>query len=219
MSLISKIFVIALVLLAGACVTPFKIDLHNEKRYLVVEGTLTDIDTDQTINIHETYNFADNIYNVPILNLKVEVIVNGSETINFTEKGGGNYALPFSFRIQPGSTYQLRFQKTDGTIYESSIEKTTKVAAIKRIFDQFESNGIKGELRDIPANYIYVDLKDNPDTQDFYLWTWKLWENQVICKTDYYDFYCNSKCWEILYNKDFNVLSDVYSNGQPTYAK
>lgn len=219
MSLISKIFVIALVLLTGACVTPFEIDLNSEKKYLVVEGTLTDIDTDQTINIHETYNFEQNSYNVPIVNLKVEVVVNGSETIHFTEKGNGNYALPFSFRIQPGITYKLRIQKPDGTIYESTEEKTTRVVNIDRIFDEFEVDGIKGDLRNLPANYVYLDFKDNPDTQDFYLWTWKLWENQLVCRTDYYDYYCTSKCWEILTNKDFNVFSDVYSNGKPTFGK
>lgn len=219
MSLISKIFVITLVLLAGACVTPFEIDLNSEKKYLVVEGTLTDIDADQTIDIHETYNLKENTYNKPVLNLKVEIVVNGSETVHCTEKGEGIYELPFAFRVQPGSTYQLRFQKPDGTTYESSEEKTTRVATIDKVFDAFEVNGIKGDVRNIAANYIYLDFKDNPETQDFYLWTWKLWENQVVCHTDYYDFYCNRKCWEILYNKDFNVMSDVFSNGQAMNGK
>jgi hypothetical protein len=216
---ISKIGALALVLLTGACVTPFEIDLNTEKKYLVVEGTLTDIDLDQSINIQETYNFEKNTYNVPVLNLKVDILVNGSETIHCSEKGEGHYALPSSFHIQSGATYQLRFQKPDGTTYESDEEKTTKVAAIDRIFNEFEVNGIKDGLKNIAANYIYLDFRDNPDTQDFYLWTWKLWENQVTCKTDYYDYYCNSKCWEILYNKDFNVMSDIYSNGQSINGK
>jgi hypothetical protein len=219
MSKLSKISMLALAILVVACVTPFEIGLKSEKRYLVVEATLTDIDTDQTINIHETYNFEENAYNAPVLNLKVEVIINNSETIHFTERGNGIYALPFSFRIQPGNSYKLRIQKPDGIIYESTEEKTTTVAPIDRIFDEFVVEGIKGELRNLPANYIYVDFKDMPDTQDFYLWTWKLWENQLVCRTDYYDYYCSSKCWEILVNKDFNVFSDVFSNGKPTYGK
>ncbi|GAB3522786.1 DUF4249 domain-containing protein [Emticicia fontis] len=219
MHLISKIFVIALVLLVGACVTPFEINLSSEKKYLVIEGTLTDIDANQTISIQETHNYEDNNYNVPVLNLKVEVIINGAETIHLTEKGNGIYALPFAFRIQTDHKYKLRFQKPDGTIYESSEEKTTKVPTIDRIFDEFEGEGIKGELRNIPANYIYLDFKDDPNTKDFYVWTWKLWENQLYCRTDYYDYYCKTKCWEILENKDFNVFSDVYSNGKPANGK
>ena len=216
---LSKISVITLVLLTGACVTPFEIDLSSEKRYMVVDATLTDIDTEQTINIHETYNFEENSYNVPILSLKIEIVVNGSEIINCTEKGSGNYALPFAFRIQPGTSYKLRIKKADGTIYESSEEKTTQVPAIERIFDEFEVNGIKGEFKDKPANYIYLDFKDNPGEKDYYVWSWKLWERQYFCYTNYYDFSCDSRCWEILYNKDFNVFSDIYSNGKTNQGK
>jgi hypothetical protein len=216
---LSKIFVITLVLLTGACVTPFEIDLSSEKKYLVVEATLTDIDMEQTINIHETHNFKKNTYNIPTLNLKVEIVVDGSEIISCSQKGEGDYALPFGFRIQPGTIYKLRITKPDGTIYESSEEKTTQVPTIDRIFDEFEVAGIEGELRDIPANYIYSDFKDNPNEKDYYLWTWKLWERQYYCYTLYYDFSCNSECWEILYSKDFNVFSDVYSNGKTTYGK
>ena len=210
----------SLVLLTGACVTPIEIELPSDKKYLVIEATLTDIDTEQTINIHETYNFEKNTYNVPTLNLKVEIVVNGSEIISTTEKGkGGDYALPFNFRIVPGNTYKLRIKKPDGTTYESSEEKTTQVAAIDRIFDEFEVAGIKGERKDIPANYIYLDFKDNPDEKDYYIWTWTLWERQYICYTNYYDFYCNRDCWEILYSKEFNVFSDIYSNGKNTNGK
>ncbi|WP_158561338.1 DUF4249 domain-containing protein [Emticicia sp. C21] len=210
---------ISLVLLASACVVPFEMDVQSEKKYMVIEGTLTDIDTDQTINIHETYNFKKNTYNAPLLNLKVEVRVNDSEIIHLNEKGNGIYALPALFRIHPGNTYQLRIQKPDGTVYESSKEKTTQVPAIDRIFDEFEVTGIKGDFKDLPANYIYLDFKDNPDEKDFYTWTWQLWERQYYCYTNYYDFSCDSECWEILYNKDFNVFSDIYSNGKNTIGK
>ncbi|MBA4852538.1 DUF4249 domain-containing protein [Emticicia sp. BO119] len=224
MSLFSKISVITLVLLTGACVTPFELNLSSTTKHLVVEGNLTDIDTEQVINIHETYNFKKDTYNVPTLNLKVELVVNGSEIISSTEKGGGDYVFPFGFRIHPGTTYKLRIKKPDGTTYESSEEKTTQVPVIDRIFDEFEVRGIKDELgkipsRDIPANYIYLDFRDNPDEKDYYMWTWKLWERQYYCYTLYYDFPCNSECWEIFYSKDFNVFSDVYSNGKTTYGK
>lgn len=214
MRLFSKISVISLVLFVSACVVPFEMELSSEKKYLVVEGTLTDIDDEQTINIHETYNFEKNTYNIPTLNLKVEIVVDGSEIITSTEGGEGNYVLPFGFRIRPGTTYKLRIKKPDGTIYESSEEKTTQVPTIDRIFDEFEVTGIKGDFKDIPANYIYIDFKDNPDEKDYYIWNWQLWERQYYCYTNYYDFSCDSECWEILYNKDFNVFSDTYSNGK-----
>jgi hypothetical protein len=215
----SKIFTLILALLTGACVMPFELNIQSQKKYMVVEATLTDVDSEQTINIHETHNLEKDTYNIPTLNLKVEVITNGSEIINTTEKGNGNYALPFAFRIKPGITYKLRITKPDGTIYESSEEKTTQVPAIDRIFDEFEAEGIEHEPMDIPANYIYLDFGDNPATKDYYMWSWKLWERQYFCYTNYYDFYCDSKCWEILFNKDFNVSSDTYSNGRTIYGQ
>lgn len=215
----SKILATSLVLMTGACVEPFSIPLDSEKVYLVVEAILTDIDMYQTIDIHETHNYAQNTYNKPIANLNVEIIVNDSETIHLTPAGGSTYALPPGFQIQPGSNYQLRFQKADDTIYESTIEKTTKVAGINRIFDEFEATGIKAELKDIPANFVYVDFQDNPNEKEFYAWNWTLWEPQFFCRLEFYDYYCSSRCWEIIQNKDFNVFSDIYTNGKPTYGK
>lgn len=219
MSRHSKILLTALVLVIGSCVTPFDIDVSSTKKYLVVEANLNDIDKEQIISINITNNFEENTYNSPLSGLKVELIVNRTETINLIETKKGIYALPFSFRIVPGAIYQLRFQMPDGTLYESSEEKTSQAAAIDKIFDEFVADGIKGELRDFPANYVYLDFRDKPNEKDFYVWTWTLWENQRFCKTDYYDYYCSNKCWEILPNKDFNVFSDVYSNGKTTLGK
>lgn len=208
-----------LVLLASSCVIPYEIPLPSNTKYLVVEATLTDIDVAQTVRINETNNVKDNIYNSPVKGLQVEIIVNKSETVNLTEQEPGVYALPFSFRSVPGNIYQLRFRKADGTTYESSEEKTTKAPPIEKVFDTFEAAGLEGTFNDIPANYVFLNFKDNPATTDYYVWTWKLWENQTICRTDYYDFYCNAKCWEIVSNKDFNILSDVYSNGKEISGK
>ncbi|WP_337044454.1 DUF4249 domain-containing protein [Emticicia sp. 17c] len=214
-----KILAIVTGLVIGSCVSPYEVNLPSNLKIMVVDASLTDIDDTQTIRISETNNFFKNIYNTPVSNLNVQIIIDGKETIGLNETRAGVYALPFMFRVQPGTTYKLRFQKQDGTIYESTEEKTTRAPAIDKIFDEFEAEGIKEGEKRLAANYVYVDFKDNPDEDNNYVWTWKLWEKQTICHTDYYDFYCDSKCWEILTNKNFNVFSDVYSNGKPVYGK
>ncbi len=210
----SKATLFLLAKLLCACVIPYEIPLPNNARYLVVEANLNDVEPTQAIRINETNNFSGDIYNTPVKRLNVELIVSGSERISLHENQNGVYYLPEFFRIEPGRTYKLRFKKPDGTTYESTEEKTTPVPAIDRIFDNFEVKGLKGDLNDIPASYVFLDFQDNRNTTDYYVWTWKLWESQKFCRIDYYDYYCKTNCWEILNNKDINVFSDRFSNGK-----
>jgi hypothetical protein len=233
------LFSIALGLWVCSCVEPFNLSIGSSLRILTVDATITDSADEQTIILNETVNNGNTSSAVPLLKASVELLVNGTQKISFTEKGGGVYALPSTFRLKAGTNYKLFFSKADGTKYESSEDRVTAVPEIIGVHDEFKVNGIeKGVNLFDPANNIYLDTQDPANDKNNYLWSWKLWERQSICATcnngryfltpvparcrderafagQQFDYNCQGECWEVLYSKDLNVFTDIYSNGKP----
>lgn len=230
---------IALGLWVCSCIEPFEQNIESNLRILTVDATLTDAADEQIINLSESVNVNGSVFAQPLLKAKVEVIVGGSERLTLVEKGQGVYALPSSFRLKTGVNYKLVFSKADGTSYESTEDQITKVPEIIDVHDEFVVKGIEKSTNIFdPANYIYLDTQDPAQDKNNYLWTWKLWERQNVCATCYngryfltpiparcreerafagqtFDYFCPGDCWDILTNKDLNVFTDIYSNGQP----
>lgn len=204
----------------NACVLPFETITSSELKVIVVDAILTNEDRPQTVKIQSSIHQNETIYNSEIPDLKVEILVNNKESFTLSNQGDGVYALPTSFRAKVGYSYKLKFQKPDGTIYESDEQIMPNSPPIDKIYDIFEVDGIEKGLTKIPDNAVYIDFKDPADEKNYYLWTWNLWERQYICLTQFnYDYYCNQNCWEIFHNDDWNIFSDIYSNGKPVFDK
>ena len=232
------LFSIAIGLWVCSCVEPFNLNIESNIRILTVDATLTDTSDEQSITLTESVNSNGSAYSFPLLKATVEVLVNKTEKVALTEKGTGVYVLPKTFKLKAGSSYKLFFSKADGTKYESGEDKLTTVPEIIGVHDEFKINGVeRGNYFD-PANYVYLDTQDPANDKNNYLWSWRLWERQSVCATCYngryfltpvparcreerafigetFDYFCPGDCWEILYNKDLNVFSDIYSNGNP----
>jgi hypothetical protein len=240
----SKNFLSLLVicLMFYACVEPFELDTQQERKILTVDATITDLADEQTIKIIESYSSTNVVYSIPVTKAIVEIVINGTERVPLTERGGGIYVLPISFHTRVGDNYKLVFQKADGTKYESAEERQSLVSDITKAYDQFRVDGVETPLGTKPAHYVYIDTNDPAGEKNNYMWTWKLWERQNVCITCIggrymltpaparckiesslsevvYDYSCNGDCWEIFYNQDLNVFSDVFSNGQPILGR
>lgn len=212
--------IITLALCVCTCVSPYDVRVNKTLQILTVEGTLTDEGTEQKIQIAQSNFVKDALYKTLIKDLKVELLVNRKDKIQLIEQKEGFYALPSTFRGKNGDTYQLLFQKSDGTKYESSEEIMKAVPKIDTIYDEFVVSGVlRGDKR-VPTNNIYIDYQDTPNERNYYLFSWTLWERQYICaSTGNYDLYCNQDCWEILSNDDIDIFSDIYTNGKPVKGK
>lgn len=235
----------AILMWVCSCVEPYETVFDSEKTVLTVDATLTDLNEPQSIKIHESVTYARTSYASPVTKAKVELLVDKKEKIPFTEQANGVYALPVAFRTQPGSTYQLFIQREDGKKYQSGEETLVTVSDIIKVYDEFILKGVPRGDDYVPANYIYVDTPDPADQQNNYMWSWKLWELQNVCITCFngryqtigtpsnppgcrvesgyenqqFDYYCDGNCWDIFFNKDLNVFSDVFSNGKVITAK
>ncbi len=218
----------------SACVEPFELGVVSNLKILTVDATLTDISQEQRITISESFNAKGTAFNSPVINASVELLINDQETIKFIEKEEGIYALPTSFKLKTGTNYQLFFKKNDGSSYKSGVEKLVIVPEIERIHDEFRKEGVLKGDSFLPANYVYLDIKDPAEEKNNYLWTWKLWEKQDICITCeggryypntgcriqkeyqglFFDYYCEGDCWDIMRSSELNVLNDFTSNGK-----
>ncbi|GAB3522778.1 DUF4249 domain-containing protein [Emticicia fontis] len=238
----SFLFLLCICLLFYACVEPFDLGKQQDRKILTVDATITDLADEQTVKIIESYSSTNVVYELPITKAKVEIIVNDNERVPLTERGGGVYVLPISFHTRVGEKYKLAFQKEDGTKYESEEERQSVVSDITKVYDEFRVDGIETSLGNKPAHYIYLDTNDPASEKNSYMWSWKLWERQNVCITCVggryfltpaparckmedgfsevtYDYACNQECWQIFYNNDLNVFSDVFSNGQPIIGR
>lgn len=228
------LLIIAIFLWLCSCVTLFEQNINSGLKVLTVDATLSDIDDEQKIIITESVNSKGTAYSVPVQNVIAELIINNNEHVMFKEKGEGIYVLPSTFKLKSGEKYRLAFSKADGTKYESDEETLTIVPEIVDIRDEFKIKGIAKEGVFLPANYIYLDVKDPENEKNNYFWTWQLWEHQDICETcdggryylnvgcrkereyqgKFFDYYCDGNCWEIFQSTEINVLNDIYSNGK-----
>lgn len=238
MNRIILLLIAAITLWICSCVEPFNLNIKSNLRLLTVEATLTDSSEEQTISIHESVNTTGRAVAFPVLKVTAELEVNGTTRIPFVEKGLGKYALPSTFRTKPGNTYKLFFKKSDGTAYESSVDKMFSVPEIINVHDKFVFNGIEKNFGYEHANYVYLDTKDPVEEKNSYVWTWQLWERQNVCFTceggryfdtprpagckierGYegvtYDYYCDGNCWEMFFSQELNVFTDIYTNGNP----
>ena len=221
-----------------SCVEPFNLNIKSDLRLLTIDATLTDSNEEQIISITESVNSSGKVVAFPVIKVSAELEINQTTRISFIEKGLGKYALPTTFRAKAGNTYKLLFKKSDGSAYESSIDKMFSVPEIINVHDKFVYNGIDKSFGFEHANYVYLDTKDPVDEKNSYGWSWQLWERQNVCFTceggryfdmprpagckierGYegitYDYYCEGNCWEMFFSQELNVFTDVYTNGNP----
>ncbi len=227
-----------------SCIDPFVLSYDLNKSVLIVEGVLSDENVDQIIIIKESSPTISGTSStiIGLENAKVEIQVNGSEKIPFIESkiNLGNYIGPQNFKAELNKTYQLLITTAQGKKYHSKIEKLIKGSEIKKVYQKFEVSG-----KPIDRNYkaehkVYLDTDDPAGKGNNYLWKWKLYERQEVCRTcepqeryyptpypgrcikdlpnflrnQIYDYQCDGNCWEIIHSLKNNVMNDDFSDGK-----
>lgn len=224
-----------------ACVEPFDIKVATTETILIIDGSIDDSRSDQFITVKKFIPSSNgNIRYANEIGAKVSIIKDGKDQIDCMYRDNGYYYLPLGFKAIVGSKYKLKINLADGKIYESSEELMRKTPEITGYTVKFDPKGIKMGENTIPAHLIYIDTKDPVEPGDNFMWTWKLYEKQTICKTCSggiflvspaplgrcspvtalaeagveYDYRCQGNCWEIYYSQDLNVMSDAFSQGK-----
>jgi hypothetical protein len=223
------------------CVDPYDQTFKTSNKIIIVEGILSDDVNLRPITIKESLASAFGGSNINLINgAKVSVIINGTTTINLTEKEEGNYYFEPTFKGEIGSSYQLKISTPDGNSFESKPEILQNSVPINQISHQIDTKAFSDAKGNVSTGYkIYVDIKDPANTANQYLWSWMLYEKQNVCKTctggyyyrtplpygacvddallkrynNIFDYSCESGCWEILRSTDLIANNDELSNG------
>ncbi len=166
-----------------ACVDSFTPTLTLNTDLLVVDGVITDQATPQGITLSRSRTKTDSVISTPIRGATVQLVVNTSTVLSFSETEPGRYQLPDTFRGKVGDSYQLRFTTAGGIHYESSVETMLAVPPISRAYDVYNPNG-PAQYADglpTPSSDVYVDFQDPANARNFYSWRSRLYERQEWC--------------------------------------
>jgi hypothetical protein len=234
-----RLFLAAVGLVVFACVEPYDLNFGSQKEILFIEADINDYDSLQYVIIKKNIPEPNNIIYRNIENAKVQLIEGTSKLYDCAYTTEGKYQLPKGFKSKTNTPYQLRIVM-EGSTYESTIETTTAISPIERIYAQFAEKGIDFNGKKIDGHRIFLDTKDSETKGQYYLWQYKLYEKQDFCASCsggryfttpaplgrcvddanlarrgvVYDYLCVSNCWDIIYSKDLNVMTDNFTNGQ-----
>jgi hypothetical protein len=238
-------FFILFVISLYGCIDPYEVDFNRKNTVLVVEGFLTDdyVNPD-TIKIQYS-NFNAEVINItPVASVKASIVTETGNEINLIEAKTGKFLPPKDFRIKASEKYFLRLILPNGQKYESLPEQITVTPPILKVYDKFNptsrltENG-KGFLS---ANDVYLDVQDQANQKNYYLWRYVHFEKVAFCitcartyydlrsnscsipvqsynRTPYYDYRCAGDCFTFAKDKQVNVLSDVASDGKVITAR
>lgn len=190
---------VVLVLLTISCVDPYGVTIKGSRGYLIVEGTLNDLEEQDGIRIARTdpsseflsSEFSKTIFTrsqeqFPETKAIVTIIINGTETIALAEVDDGFYKYPVGFRGIVGNSYQLNIKRANGDSYSSTIDQMLPVAPFENVFEEFNPEGTGTPTNSgilLASNDFYVDFNDPPGEQNFYKWEWTSWELKEYCAT------------------------------------
>ncbi|AEI50551.1 DUF4249 domain-containing protein [Runella slithyformis] len=228
-------------LLVASCIDSFDKKYEFNTNLIKIDGFLTDQDP-FFITVVQSRSTQGTEFSQPVRGAAAELIVSDNTRIALRESGltQGRYEAPASFRGRVGLAYRLRVRFTDGRVYESSLEKIVAVPPIRKVYTDFNQEGIK----DIAGNSLVstidvsVDFQDNAQETNFYQWRTFLFEQQRICGScvngdwnaanndcEGYrtndviipiiinDYSCDRPCWEVFSDAKLNLFSDALTNG------
>ncbi|MES2794383.1 MAG: DUF4249 domain-containing protein [Bacteroidota bacterium] len=247
---VSKLIILLFFILSiASCIDPFELKYDLNKSVIIVDAVLSDEIGDQFIIVKESKpNLSGTSSSIIALEkATVEIQVNGSEKMPFTESATspGNYLGPQNFKAEPNKTYQLLITTAQGKKFQSKIEKLTKGSEIKKIYQKFEVSGKSIDKNYKAVHKIFLDTEDPAGKGNNYLWKWRLFEAQEVCRTcepqeryysdpfpgrcvkdlpnflrnTIYDYQCKGNCWEILHSLENNVMNDDFSDGKTITAR
>lgn len=149
----------------------------------------------------------------------------------------GVYVPPLEFKAAIGDQWELHIVLVDGTQIQSSKELVLEPVGISEINANYkpELRFNEGSGMFEPGHSISVTFDDPANQENFYYWSFRSFENLIVCETcdngilrngecietsvgtpPYFNYVCETDCWRIRFPEDVNIFDDTFSNGQTT---
>lgn len=229
-------------LVLAACIDPVSPDFEFGEGLLFVEGFAS---TDPGASF-VTIQISAIEFGVEVVNFvpgaRVVMIEETSDThVQLTEIQGA-YVPPADFFAKAGERWQLDITLQDGRTIRSSVEQVREVVPVTDIKASYNPELIFREASEayVPGHEIYIDFSDPGDRENFYYWRYRVFENMDSCETcyegifrdgkclgktpadsfePYYNYQCQSDCWQIRYPEEIQILDDRFINGLNVQAQ
>ncbi|MEX0288876.1 MAG: DUF4249 family protein [Flavobacteriaceae bacterium] len=227
-----------LLLLSGAllstCIDPVTPEFELEEGLIFVDGFVSTAPGASFVSV-EVSAFEFGVYVVNFV-AGAEVSFRNTvtnEVVNLEERAEV-YVPPEDFVAVPGESWELNIMLQDGRQLLSEPESVLDPIPITNIRASYnpEMEFVEAENDFIPGHLITVDFIDPAQETNNYYWTYKSFENIIVCEkcrfsmlregectrglsgTDpYYDYICETACWQIRYPERINILSDRFIDG------
>lgn len=148
-----------------------------------------------------------------------------------------SYLPPDDFVVYPGEEWKLNIQLPDGNRIESLPESVLDVVPIDNIDVRYDAELTFSEANGgkfVPGHQVSIDFSDPAETENYYYWTYKSFENLDYCekcveaiwrngectpieiaqfRARYFDYACDVDCWRIRFPEGVTIFDDRFSNG------
>ncbi len=136
--------ILVVVLIFVKCTEPYQLETKTFENVLVVEGSITDELSFQSIRLSRAIRLEGEGV-APESSAQVRVTGDNQNEYVFSEADPGTYISNDLFKAEPNVEYKLFIQTTNGTQYESREETLTTEAEIENLYAEAEVlNGVSG---------------------------------------------------------------------------
>ncbi len=137
-----------------------------DKKYLVVEGLITDEEGPHRVRLSRTNAFGEPYRFDPVTYADVRITDSRDNETRLTENIAGYYFTPSGFSGQPEETYTLHIETEDGSVYRSDPQQLMAPVNIDTIYAEFATqrfffeSEVSGELlqREVDGVNVLMDV-------------------------------------------------------------
>jgi len=174
---LKHILTISLAIILLACGTD---DLPTaSSSFLVVEGWLTDQDTQQYVRLSRSQEFLSSEANRFVSDAEIQVRSSRNEQFTFSHQSNGLYLSDIPFAGQPNNSYWIRISMPNGSIVESNMEMIQPASEIDSLaFDFYLRPSEEDPQIDEKVYYPIAFAKDEGSARNYY--RWKLYKNDTL---------------------------------------
>ena len=220
-----------------ACIEQVDSDFRLQADIVFVDGYALTEEGESSITITKSILFNGDNYrteNVADAKVKLENIGTG-EVVDFPVDFRGIYICPPEFAVVPGEQWKLHIELEGGRKIESTAQTVSQPIQIDNIEAVYSPELKYNAQFDVlaPGHSINIDWQDPADTDNFYLWRYKTYEQLFVCKTcvkgvfrngecdqsvppwgpDYFNYRCFPTCWQIELGSEIPIFEDRLENG------
>ncbi len=164
-----------IILLIDACVERLDVPVIQNKKVLVVDGSITNQPGPHTVKLFYSSQL-DEVINTPepFEATRVWITENNAAEYQLTEIKSGVYETPSWFTGMIGHTYKINIETEDEKKYESVPAVMKDAGSLDRVFAEFKENSINPNDLSQPqdAFYFYADGTGAEPQGNLLRWRW-----------------------------------------------